>query len=89
MSAIGNARNGGDRPTFFCRFYSMEQIFYLIRVAKSRENWTIGDDEAEGGVINVEGEDLYVRYRLIRFLLKKKGEVHGFSSPQEKALGLF
>lgn len=30
---------GGDNPTFFCRFYSMEQIFFLIREAKSQEHF--------------------------------------------------
>ena len=29
----------GERPTFFCRFYSMEQIYYMIRTAKSQEHF--------------------------------------------------
>jgi len=29
----------GERPTFFCRFYSMEQIYYMIRAAKSQEHF--------------------------------------------------
>lgn len=30
---------GGDNPTFFCRFYSMEQIYFLIRVATNQDDF--------------------------------------------------
>ena len=46
----------GERPTFFCRFYSMEQIYYLIRVAKGQEDFA---EQLRGNFVSTGTENFW------------------------------
>lgn len=49
----------GDRPTFFCRFYSMEQIYFLIRKATSQDHFV---DLLRGSFVSAGTENFWNEY---------------------------
>ena len=49
----------GDRPTFFCRFYSMEQIYFLIRKATSQDHFV---DLLRGSFVSTGTENFWNEY---------------------------
>ena len=50
---------GDDNPTFFCRMYSMEQIFFLIRKAKNQEHFV---KLLNGGFVSTGTENFWNEY---------------------------
>ena len=57
---------GDDNPTFFCRFYSMEQLYFLIRQSKSQNHFVklIG-----GGYVSTGTENFWNEYlNTVQFL---------------------
>ncbi|MCQ2326412.1 MAG: hypothetical protein MJZ71_02500 [Bacteroidales bacterium] len=53
---------GGDNATFHCRFYSMEQLYHLIRVAKSQDHFVkiLAQDNISTGTFNFWNELLII-----------------------------
>lgn len=47
---------GGDSPTFFCRFYSMEQMYFLIREAKDQDHFV---ELLRGGYVSTGTENFW------------------------------
>ena len=57
---------GDDNPTFFCRFYSMEQLYFLIRQSKSQDHFVklLG-----GGYVSTGTENFWNEYlNTVQFL---------------------
>ncbi len=50
---------GDDNPTFFCRFYSMEQIYFLIREAKNQDHFV---KLLDGGFVTTGTENFWNEY---------------------------
>lgn len=46
----------GERPTFFCRFYSMEQIYFMIRTAKSQDHFV---ELLRGSFVSTDTENFW------------------------------
>lgn len=53
---------GGDNATFHCRFYSMEQLYHLIRVATSQDHFVklLAQDNISTGTFNFWNELLII-----------------------------
>ncbi len=50
---------GDDNPTFFCRMYSMEQIYFLIRKAKNQDHFV---KLLNGGFVSTGTENFWNEY---------------------------
>ncbi|MBO7637280.1 MAG: hypothetical protein J6S89_11965 [Paludibacteraceae bacterium] len=57
----------GDRPTFFCRFYSMEQIYFLIRKATSQDHFV---DLLRGSFVSTGTENFWNEYWVMGLMNK-------------------
>ena len=57
---------GDDNPTFFCRFYSMEQVYFLIREAKNQDHFV---KLLNGGFVTTGTENFWNEYlNTIKFI---------------------
>lgn len=57
---------GDNNPTFFCRFYSMEQVYFLIREAKNQDHFV---KLLNGGFVTTGTENFWNEYlNTIKFI---------------------